>query len=77
MQGLKQFTRRRFYVRDSIMASIPTTQPENLNSPHFSRLTPKRFLDLHQVRFILYINPFSFHGYNKMWKKIEFLFIFC
>jgi hypothetical protein len=32
---------------------------------------------LHQVRFILYINPFSFHCYNKMWKKIEFLFIFC
>ncbi|WJX68854.1 hypothetical protein P8452_53187 [Trifolium repens] len=49
MQGLKQFTRRRFYVRDSIMASIPTMQPENLHSPHFSRLTPKRFLDLHQL----------------------------
>jgi hypothetical protein len=76
MQGLKQFTRRRFYVRDSIMASIPTTQPENLNSPHFSRLTPKRFLDLHQVRFILYIILFLFMATTKCGKKLNFYLFF-
>lgn len=45
MQGLKPLIRRRFNVRDSIMASIHTTEPQNL---HY-RLTPKRsFIDLYQ-----------------------------
>lgn len=46
MQGLKPLIRRRFNVRDSIMAFTDITEPENL---HY-RLTPKRsFIDLYQV----------------------------
>ncbi|CAK8535320.1 unnamed protein product [Lathyrus sativus] len=49
MQGLKQLIRRRSNLRDSILASISTAQPDNfhhsLPSHHLARLTPKRFLD--------------------------------
>ncbi|XP_061345426.1 uncharacterized protein LOC133291215 isoform X2 [Gastrolobium bilobum] len=54
MLSLKRLIRRCscLCLRDSIVASLPTMQPEKLHYPipsHLSaRLTPKRFFDLHQ-----------------------------
>ena len=71
MQGLKPLVRRRFNVRDSIMASIHTTEPENL---HY-RLTPKRsFIDLYQVPLSLSHPFFSWWVHQIMIKNWIFTF---
>ncbi|KAJ1388967.1 ATPase assembly factor ATP10 [Sesbania bispinosa] len=54
MLGLKRLIRRCSCLRDSIVASLHTTQPEKLHyslpSHHLAHLTPKRFfLDFHQL----------------------------